>query len=148
MRQLRTRPPSRRVWGALRIARIGVFGQPKCIRTYDGGEWQNEVWADPCSERRVKLQIQGAGARSWILERRNGLARCIYYRPVADDRFPGNQGAPEAQWCVTTLESGGGYSAYQLVFGSNPADLFVRDSEDGDLLFAHDTSLAGNFVQQ
>ena len=148
MRQLRTRPPSRRVRGALRSARIGVSGQPKCIQTNEGGAWQNEVWADPCSERRVKLQIQGAGARSWNLGRRNVLARCIYYRPVADDRFPGNQGAPEAQWCATTLESGGGHSAYQLVFGSNPVDLFGRDIEDEHLLFAHDTSLAGNLVQQ
>ena len=70
VRQLRKRPPSRRVWGALRSARIGVSGQPECIQTNEGGAWQNEVWADPCSERRVKFQIQGAGARSWILERR------------------------------------------------------------------------------
>ena len=49
---------------------------------------------------------------------------------------------------MTTLESGGGYSAYQLVFGSNPVDLFGRDIEGEHLLFAQDTSLAGNLVQQ
>ena len=36
--------------------------------------------------------------------------------------------------------------AYQLVFGSNPADNFGWGDEDEDLLFAQDTSLSGQFV--
>ena len=38
-------------------------------------------------ERRIKLQFQGGGAHPWILERRNGLARGIYNRPVEGDLF-------------------------------------------------------------
>ena len=41
-----------------------------------------------------------------------------------------------------------GFSAYQLVFGSNPADNFGWGDEDEDLLFAQDTSLPGQFVAQ
>ena len=34
-----------------------------------------------------KAPISGVSARPWILERRNGLARKIRNRLVADDRF-------------------------------------------------------------
>ena len=51
---------------ASRGARVGVFGQPKRIHRGEGGEWKRGVWW---------RQFQGAGARHWILEPRNGLAR-------------------------------------------------------------------------
>ena len=51
----------------------------------EGGEWENEVWMDLWSERRIKLRFQAAGARPWILERRDGLARGVNYRLVAAD---------------------------------------------------------------
>ena len=35
-----------------------------------------------------------------------------------------------------------------MAFGSNPADFFGWGGGDEDLLFAQDTSLAGQFVQQ
>ena len=41
-----------------------------------------------------------------------------------------------------------GFSAYQLAFGSNPADNFGWGDEDEDLLFAQDASLSGRFVAQ
>ena len=41
-----------------------------------------------------------------------------------------------------------GCSAYQMVFGSIPADNFGWGGEDGDLLVAQDTSLSGHFVSQ
>ena len=44
------------------------------------------------------------------------------------------------------MVSASGFSAYQLVFGSNPADNFGWGDEDEDLLFAQDTSLSGQFV--
>ena len=47
-----------------------------------------------------------------------------------------------------TLVSASGYSAYQLVFGSNSMDLYGWDDTDEDLLFARDTSISGQFVQQ
>ena len=42
-------------------------------------------------------------------------------------RFP-----PRFQWCPRTPISVSGYPAYQLVFGSNPVDLFGWDDKDGD----------------
>ena len=35
-----------------------------------------------------------------------------------------------------------------MVFGSNPVDLFGWEGGDEDMLFAQDTSLAGQFVNQ
>ena len=54
----------------------------------------------------------------------------------------------EVQWFLITLISASGYSAFQLVFGSNAAALHGwRDRED-DLLCAQDTSASGQFAQQ
>ena len=64
-------------WAALSGTRIGVFGQPQRIQMDEGGEWKNGVRAALGWERRLMLQFQGAGAHARILERRNGLARCI-----------------------------------------------------------------------
>ena len=66
-------------------------GSPKCIQVGEGGEWGNEVRADLCSERRIKLPFRGTGAHPWILERRGGIARGIKNRLVAGGRFSGNQ---------------------------------------------------------
>ena len=52
-----------------------------------------------------------------------------------------------AQWCLRTLIPAGGFSAYQMVFEPNSADLFGWDDTDEDLIFTQDTSLAGQFVQ-
>ena len=54
----------------------------------------------------------------------------------------------EAKWRLGTLVSGGGFSAYQMVFGTNPADLFGRGDKDGDLTFAQEASLLGRCAQQ
>ena len=78
----------------------------------EGGERGNGVWADLFPSRMIKFQFQEAGARSWICERRNEVARCIHNRPVAAGRFPGSQIASEVQWGSNTLKSGGSYSAY------------------------------------
>ena len=42
----------------------------------------------------------------------------------------------------------GGSSANQMVFGSNPVDMFGWGCGGEDLTFAQDTFLAGQFVQQ
>ena len=120
-------------------ARIGDFGQPECIRMDEGGGWKHEVLADLCSERAIKVQFRGAGARPWILERRNGLARGTFNRLAADGRSSGKQVISKVQCCLNTLISGGGYSAYQLAFGSNPVGLFGWNYKDEDLLSAQDT---------
>ena len=54
----------------------------------------------------------------------------------------------EAQWCLNTAKPPGGFPAYQMVFGSNPADLFGQADNDEDLMFTQDTSLAWQLVQQ
>ena len=89
----------------------------------EGGQWKNEVWTDLCPERRIAPRIQGVRAHLWVLERREVLARGFYNRSVADDCFSGEQLTSEGHWCLNTLVFGGGYSAYRLVFGPNPAAL-------------------------
>ena len=44
--------------------------------------------------------------------------------------------------------SASGFPAYQMVFGSNPTDLFGWEVTESNLMFAQDTSLAGQFAQQ
>ena len=46
------------------------------------------------------------------------------------------------------MHSSSGSSAYQMVFGSNPADFFGWADGDEDVLFAQETPLAGQFVKQ
>ena len=73
-------------WGAFSNLRMGISGAPKCSQMDEGGEKKNEVWADSCPERRIKLLFPGAGARPGILDCRNGVARGIYHRLTAGDR--------------------------------------------------------------
>ena len=94
------------------------------------------------SDRRIKLLFLGVGARPWIRERRDGHARGIYDCLEEDDRFSGKQILKEVQWRLNALILSGGIPAYQLAFGSNPAD------KDEDMTFAQDTSISGQYVRQ
>ena len=102
----------------------------------EGGKWKNEIWTNLRSGRRIRLHFRGAGARPWILEGRNGLACGIHYPLAADVRFPGKQILSGIQWCLNALISAGGYSAYQMVCGSNTMGPFSWDDRDEDLLSA------------
>ena len=73
--------------------------------------------------RRIKLVFQGVGAHPWVLKRRNGLQRGILNRLLADRYYAGSQILTEVQRRLNTMLSASGYSAYHLVFGSNPMDL-------------------------
>ena len=124
------------------------MGPPGRFRWTNGGEWKNEAWTDFCSDRRIKLFFQGVGAHPWTLERRNGLARGIYNRIMADGRYSGKQVLAEVQWCLDSMVSSSGYSAFQSVFVANPTDLYRWGDNGGDLLRAQDTSVSGQFAQQ
>ena len=136
------------VWDAFWSAWGGVFGQPTGFRADEGGGWMNEIWPGLCSERRIQLQSQAAGARPRTTERRNGLARGICCRLVADHLFPGEQILSEVQCCPNAPISAGGLSAYQTVRGSDLVDPLGAGSRDTDLLFARDASPSGQFSQQ
>ena len=73
-------------WDAFCSSWVAVFGRPKVIEVDEGGGWENDIRADFRAERQIKLQFQGKGARPRLLELRNGLARGICRRSVADDR--------------------------------------------------------------
>ena len=60
----------------------------------------------------------------------------------------GKQALATAKRRLNTLISGGGYSAYQLVFLSNSAYLCEWEDKDEDLLFPQDTPLPEQFAQQ
>ena len=44
--------------------------------------------------------------------------------------------------------SASGYSAFQLVFGSNPVGPYGWGDQDENLLFEQDSSVSGQFAQQ
>ena len=67
---------------------------------------------------------------------------------MADGRFSGKQVLTEVQWRLNTLISARGNSAFQLVFGPNPADFHGWDDHEDDLLFVQGASASGQFVQQ
>ena len=129
--------------GCLSAGRLGTFGPPKCIQVDGGGEWENAIRTDSCAERRTKSQFQGVGTHPWLLGRRSGLARGIYNRLIEDGRFPNERMPSKVQWCLNTMRSASGFSAYQMAFGSNPVDFFGWEDGDEDILFARDTSLSG-----
>ena len=70
-------PPD--VWDSSRGGWLGTFGPPKCLQMDERGDWKNEIWTDLRAELRIKLQFQGVGAHPWLLGRRNGLARGIFF---------------------------------------------------------------------
>lgn len=61
---------------------------------------------------------------------------------MADGRIPGKQLLSDVQWRPGAL------MAHQLVFGSNPVDLFGLKGKDEDLLFAQDTSSSARLARQ
>ena len=53
------------VWDVFCGGWLGIFVLPKSTQTDEAGEWRSEIWPDLRAERRIKLQLQGAGAHSW-----------------------------------------------------------------------------------
>ena len=78
------------VWDVFFSGWLGIFGPPTSYEMDEGG-WKNEVWADLCAERRIKLQFQGVGELQLELESRNGIARGIHTRLIEDGRFARRQ---------------------------------------------------------
>ena len=64
------------------------------------------------------------------------------------DRLSGKQILAKAQWGLGALAPGWGFSAFQMVFGSNPVGLFGWEDRDEDLAVARDTSFSGQFAQR
>ena len=123
-------------------------------------EWEDGVWPDRCTGCQIMLQFQGEGAHPWLLGRPNGLAQGISNRLVAGDRFSGKKIRCGVHFCMVALLSavgfsarypayhvvfglqlpyglrfGRAFSAYRMVCGSNPADLYGWQDGGGDLLF-------------
>ena len=87
-------------------------------------------------------------AHPWGLERRNGLTRRIYNRRKDDDRFSGEQIFSGVQWRLTSMIPASGRLASELVFGSDPVDLYGWDDQAEDSLCARDISALGQSVQR
>ena len=113
---------------------VGIFGSPGGIQIDEGREGKNEIWTYLCRERLIEFQFQGVGAHPWLSDRRNGLARGIYDRVNGNYRFSSGQILWEVQWCLNTMISASGFSAYQMVFGRNPVELFGWEDNDATLM--------------
>ena len=114
----------------------------------EGGERESETRRNFCAERRIKLHFQGVGDHPWLMERRNGLARGICHRLIEDDRFMNKTILAEVRWRPNSMLSASGFSAHHMVFGSHPVDLFGLEHGREDMMFARDTSPAGQFLQR
>ena len=131
---------------ALRKYGMPVFGRPRTTRIDGAGEWENEIRADFRAERSISLQLQGKGAPPWVLERRKGIARGIYNRSVASDRFPSRSIIGEVQYFLNAMLIHRGFDARQMAFRSNPADVYSWQDGDENLQFAQDTSNSGQLA--
>ena len=87
------------------------------------GEFGNELWAEFCAERSVRLHFQGKGAHTWLKERRSGLSQGIRDRLAAGGHFSSRAMLNEVQLRLKTMLRHGEFSAHQLAFGPNPVDL-------------------------
>ena len=81
-------------------ARSAISGRPKCIQLDKFGKWGDEIRTLVCAGRRIRLQFQGVGTHSRLLERHTGRARGIYNRLAAADRFPIKQIPLGVQYCL------------------------------------------------
>ena len=59
------------------VCGFGSLGHRRVSKWTNGGQWEDDGWADHCLERRIELLFRGAGVHPWILDRRNGRARGI-----------------------------------------------------------------------
>ena len=75
------------------------------------------------------LQFQEKVDRLCFLGCKDGLERGINIRLLVVDRFSIRSVLGDVQYYVNTSLSHIGYSAYQMIFGANPADL--RSWQDG-----------------
>ena len=75
-----------------------------------GGESKGEARADFRAERKSHLQLQG-GARAWMSERRNGLARGILNRLHVEGRSTDRPILNEVQICLGAKFNHGEFSA-------------------------------------
>ena len=76
--------------------------------------WGNGIRTDFCTDWRLKLKLQGAGARPRLSGRRNGFVCGTLCRLSAADRFAIKQIFFGVQWRLNTLLSASGYLAYRL----------------------------------
>lgn len=60
-----------------------------------------------------------------MLERLHGLARDVYYRSAADDRFSDRAITNKVRPCLGTLPSHSGFSAYRPASGADPVELYA-----------------------
>ena len=67
---------------------------------------------------------------------------------AADGRFPDRSSLREVQFCLHIMLSHGGFSAYQMAFGSNPDGSYSWLDGDEDLQSAQDTLISVHLAQQ
>ena len=91
----------------------------KSLATWGGSDGRLGLMGKWNSDK-FHLQFQGKRARPWLLRRQTGSALGqLFFRVVFPSRATSNRG----QLCLDAMLSHGGFSAYQMAFGSNPVDL-------------------------
>ena len=101
-----------------------------------GGNWKNEVRAVLRPGGEIKSKSRWVGARPWIPGRENGLARGIYTRLVAGDRFSWKQILTGGQSRLALLIQVAGIRAAYWLLGPIRRIFFGWGHKDGDLLFS------------
>ena len=128
----------------MRSRRRGLlaFGKPRCRQMVSRGEWQPEFRKDLCSERNIRFQFPGEGARPCMLGRRSGVALRISKRFRYDGRFAHQAILDGPQYCLRSKLNRGGFSPYRMVFVFNPADLYSWQDNDKARNFVRNAAIS------
>ena len=94
-----------------------------------------------------KFSYNSGERRPWLLELRSVPARGFYNRLAAGSRLSTRSILGEVRFRLKAMSSHAGLPAFQVVFGSNPVDLFLRQDDDSDSQFAYDTLIPGRLAQ-
>ena len=140
--QVRSEDPLR-VRDASFGSRIAVFGDPRQLEWMEGvtGEMESG-WTLARSGTFSYNSRRKAFARgSWSRGGAGVYNRLAAYGPFASRSISGG-----VQFRLNALLNLGGFSAFRVVFGSNPVDLYVRRDDDNDLELAHATPISGRFA--
>ena len=108
----------------------------------------NEIWTDFRPDKNIHLVLERKGAHALLLGCRYGPVRGIHNRLAADGRFSDRVILYKVQFCSNAMLHHGGFSAYQMVPGSNPVDSYMRQDENCASNFVQDTPASGRFAQR
>ena len=99
-----------------------VYGTPQCFLTDNGGEFSNKTMEDLCLGFNIRLRNTAAESlfSNGICERHNATLTETYLKMRESSSLPPEMALQCSVFAKNCLVSKGGFSPFQLIFGTNP----------------------------